>query len=221
MTRDVSSNGQRDARDARVDAKAATGPLTLDTALKRTLGALGAVVGLLAGISVFTAPFVKTGPALIATTLAAFAVIILVCVGFAFFLAYHKRNFIISVNQIGVAIIALAVGAGIGYYVWHLRSAQISPTTSAETAGGFVQTWTDYSDAGGANGSTIPVHETIQVSCKIRGFRVGDGDIWWYRIASAPWRNRFYSSADAFYNDGRTSGSLHGTPFVDARVRNC
>jgi hypothetical protein len=28
-------------------------------------------------------------------------------------------------------------------------------------------------------------------------------------------------SADAFYNNGATSGSLHGTPFVDPAVANC
>jgi hypothetical protein len=29
------------------------------------------------------------------------------------------------------------------------------------------------------------------------------------------------SSADAFYNDGATSGSLHGTPWVDPAVAHC
>jgi len=31
----------------------------------------------------------------------------------------------------------------------------------------------------------------------------------------------YYASADAFYNNGQTSGSLHGTPFVDNNVPNC
>ena len=30
-----------------------------------------------------------------------------------------------------------------------------------------------------------------------------------------------YASADAFYNNGHTSGSLTGTPFVDNNVPNC
>lgn len=44
---------------------------------------------------------------------------------------------------------------------------------------------------------------------------------WWYRIASSPWNSSYYVSADAFYNNGRTSGSLSGTPFVDPAVRGC
>ena len=42
-----------------------------------------------------------------------------------------------------------------------------------------------------------------------------------YRIASAPWSGSYYVSADAFYNNGQTSGSLVGTPFVDSNVPNC
>jgi hypothetical protein len=61
----------------------------------------------------------------------------------------------------------------------------------------------------------------VEVACKISGFRVADGDTWWYRIASSPWNNAYYASADAFYNNGQTSGSLKGTPFVDERVPNC
>ncbi len=55
----------------------------------------------------------------------------------------------------------------------------------------------------------------------LQGFRVADGNTWWYRIASSPWNGAFYASADAFYNNGQTSGSLHGTPFVDVNVANC
>ena len=61
----------------------------------------------------------------------------------------------------------------------------------------------------------------MQIACKLQGFRVADGNTWWYRIASAPWNNAYYVSADAFYNNGQTSGSLHGTPFVDPAVANC
>jgi hypothetical protein len=53
------------------------------------------------------------------------------------------------------------------------------------------------------------------------GFRVADGNTWWYRIASGPWNGAFYVSADAFYNNGQTSGSLIGTPFVDPAVPDC
>jgi hypothetical protein len=87
--------------------------------------------------------------------------------------------------------------------------------------GGVTHTWTNYSNAGGNQGPSIPTGSTVQVACKISGFRVEDGDTWWYRIASSPWNSAYYASADAFYNNGQTTGSLKGTPFVDAAVADC
>lgn len=95
------------------------------------------------------------------------------------------------------------------------------PTTYAETVGGVTHTWTDYSDAGGTEGSSIPAYQTVQIACKLTGFKVADGNTWWYRIASSPWSNSYYASADAFYNNGQTTGPLQGTPFVDPQVPNC
>ena len=82
-------------------------------------------------------------------------------------------------------------------------------------------TWTNYSNAGGNQGPSIATSQTVQIACKVTGFRVADGDTWWYRIASSPWSGAYYASADAFYNNGQTSGSLHGTPFVDNAVPSC
>ena len=96
-----------------------------------------------------------------------------------------------------------------------------APRTYAETAGGVVHTWTNYSNAGGQQGASIPTGATVQVACRITGFAVADGDTWWYRLASGPWNGAYYASADAFYNNGQTSGSLHGTPFVDPNVTTC
>jgi hypothetical protein len=95
------------------------------------------------------------------------------------------------------------------------------PATRAETTGGPTNTWTNYTNAGGSQGPTIPSNATVQIACKLQGFRVADGNTWWYRIASAPWNGAYYASADAFYNNGQTSGSLHGTPFVDPAVPDC
>jgi murein DD-endopeptidase MepM/ murein hydrolase activator NlpD len=95
------------------------------------------------------------------------------------------------------------------------------PPTYAETTGGNTNTWTNYTNAGGTQGPTIPSNATVQIACKLSGFRVADGNTWWYRIAQSPWNGQFYASADAFYNNGQTSGSLHGTPFVDGNVPNC
>lgn len=95
------------------------------------------------------------------------------------------------------------------------------PATYSETTGGVTHTWTNYTNAGGSQGSSIPSNATVQIACKIEGFRVEDGDTWWYRVASSPWNGAYYGSADAFYNNGQTSGSLKGTPFVDPAVPKC
>ena len=96
-----------------------------------------------------------------------------------------------------------------------------APATYAETAGGVVHTWTNYSNAGGYEGPSIARYATVQIACKLRGFAVQNGNTWWYRIAQSPWNNAYYASADAFYNNGQTSGSLVGTPYVDQNVRDC
>ena len=61
----------------------------------------------------------------------------------------------------------------------------------------------------------------MQVTCRAQGLAVTDGNTWWYEIASSPWNNAYWASADAFYNNGETSGSLVGTPFYDPNVRVC
>jgi hypothetical protein len=95
------------------------------------------------------------------------------------------------------------------------------PQTWSETTGGVTHTWTNYTNAGGYEGPSVPSNATVQIACKLTGFAVADSNTWWYRIASSPWNGSYYSSADAFYNDGATSGSLLGTPFVDPSVGNC
>jgi hypothetical protein len=93
--------------------------------------------------------------------------------------------------------------------------------TIPETVGGVTDTWTDYADAGGGEGSPIENGQTVGVACRVQGFAVADGNTWWYRIASSPWSSAYYASADAFYNDGATSGSLQNTPFYDPNVPVC
>jgi RHS repeat-associated protein len=96
-----------------------------------------------------------------------------------------------------------------------------SAPTYTETVGGAAHTWSDYTNAGGTQGATIAAFASVQIACKVTGFKVADGNTWWYRIASSPWSNSYYVSADAFYNNGHTSGSLLGTPFVDSNVPDC
>jgi len=137
------------------------------------------------------------------------------------------------------ALAVVAAGAVTGMLIGHLLDRGPSPApprviadeghdglrslagTRIETTGGETNTWTNYRTAGGTRGPTIDANLPIRVSCKVRGFRVASGNPWWYRIASSPWKNRYYASADAFYNNGETTGPLFGTPFVDRDVRDC
>jgi hypothetical protein len=96
-----------------------------------------------------------------------------------------------------------------------------APTTYGETTGGDAHTWSNPANAGGSEGPTIPGQTMVQIACKTAGFAVADGNTWWYQIAQNPWNGTFYVSADAFYNNGESSGSLQGTPFVDTSVPNC
>lgn len=95
-------------------------------------------------------------------------------------------------------------------------------TTYPETVGVITNTWTNYTNAGGTAGQRVPASTTVQIACRLQGFAVANGNTWWYRIASSPWSNQFYASADAFYNTpGMTSGPLKGTPYVDESVPLC
>lgn len=96
-----------------------------------------------------------------------------------------------------------------------------APATRTEVTGGVTHTWSNYTNAGGTPGPTIPAYTGIQISCRLTGFKVANGNPWWYRIAAPGWDNNFYASADAFYNNGQTSGSLVGTPWIDDGVPTC
>jgi hypothetical protein len=61
----------------------------------------------------------------------------------------------------------------------------------------------------------------VLIACRLKGFKVPDGNVWWYLLASKPWSHRFYATADTFYNNGHTSGSLRGSAFVDPKVSHC
>ena len=97
------------------------------------------------------------------------------------------------------------------------------PETWTETSGppSGSGTFSNYTNAGGTIGTRIAPYQTVQVSCKVQGFKVADGDPWWYRVASSPWNNQFYASSDNFYNNGQTSGSLNNGVVVDANVPDC
>ena len=92
---------------------------------------------------------------------------------------------------------------------------------TAEATGGNVRTFSNYANGGGTEGPTVAAHNLIGVACRLSGLTVQDGNSWWYQIATSPWSGAYYASADAFYNNGSTNGSLTGTPFVDLSVPTC
>src|SRR5882724_4621451 len=92
----MAGNEQRATRPGSVKpdkkARGAGGPLALNTFVKKTFAAVAALVGVLAGISVFTAPFAKTGPGLITSTVAALAAIMVVGASVAALYTYGKKT---------------------------------------------------------------------------------------------------------------------------------
>ncbi len=101
------------------------------------------------------------------------------------------------------------------------RAAAAAHRTFAEITGGSSHTWSDAQDAGGIAGPQIRSHETVEIRCRLAGWKVPDGNVWWYRIASRPWDGRFYVTGDAFYNGDKPRGSLARTPFYDPRIPIC
>jgi hypothetical protein len=82
-------------------------------------------------------------------------------------------------------------------------------------------TWSDYLDAGGAEGATITDGSTVLIACRVQGLSAG-GTTWWYRIASSPWNGAYYASASDFYNTGtNTSGPFDNGIDVDTSIATC
>jgi hypothetical protein len=89
-----------------------------------------------------------------------------------------------------------------------------TPTTYSETAGTEIPTWSEPTGSGTA-GVTLTKGETVQISCRLTG---EDGN-YWYRIASSPWDNVYYSGADNYFPGGTTSGRL--TSPYDPKIPIC
>jgi hypothetical protein len=102
----------------------------------------------------------------------------------------------------------------------HTRIHGLGPPRS-EVSGGVAHTWSNPHLAGGRQGPELKGGESVLIACRLRGFKVQDGNVWWYLIDSPPWSRRFFVTADTFYNNGHTSGTLRGSAFVDPRVALC
>jgi hypothetical protein len=116
-----------------------------------------------------------------------------------------------------VAVVALIPMLASGH---HRRIHALGPPRR-EVSGGVAHTWSNPHLAGGRDGPEIMKGQSVLIACRLRGYKVQDGNVWWYQIASAPWSKRYYATADTFYNNGRTSGSLRGSAFVDPGVARC
>jgi hypothetical protein len=89
-----------------------------------------------------------------------------------------------------------------------------------ETPNHPVNTFTDYHNASGM-GPAIAAGQWVEVSCKVYDPTIQsvNPDGYWYRIASAPWSNAYYSPANTFMN-----GDPYGGPYThntDFSVPNC
>jgi hypothetical protein len=70
-------------------------------------------------------------------------------------------------------------------------------------------------------GKRIDNHATVRVSCKIVAPSAGASTVgtYWYRIASPPWNDQFYSPTNSFLNDDPITGSHE--KIVDEGVPYC
>ena len=78
-----------------------------------------------------------------------------------------------------------------------------------------VNTFTDPNNASGL-GQKIAPAQYVQVSCKLYDPSIGSvsPDGYWYRIASTPWNNAYYSPANTFMNGDPWNGPYtHNTDF--------
>jgi flagellar basal body-associated protein FliL len=195
------ADGNKEPRsESAGDDPGAGGALALNTVMKKTSATIIAFIGGLAALAVFTGPFAKSGSELILITLAALAAIMLVGAGFAALYTYRKKRITASVTTMAlISIFVLAIGAGVGYLVWHSRSsletptstpptgAQISPTPAGSVEGYTAQVaWTDDGGGGGSLSTTLyafttpyshihdgayPLNESLTVVCKIQNGR--------------------------------------------------
>jgi surface antigen len=96
-----------------------------------------------------------------------------------------------------------------------------APQTWAEQEGHYgVNTFTNPVNASGM-GTKIASGQTVQVSCRIYAPQIQsvNPDGWWYRVASSPWNDAYYSPANTFMNGDPWDGPY--THPTDMAVRVC
>ncbi|HEX4669259.1 MAG TPA: hypothetical protein VH275_04710 [Solirubrobacterales bacterium] len=120
----------------------------------------------------------------------------------------------------------IAGGVESNHVGWGAASAPLPPPppqqtwSEQETPNHPVNTFTNYHNASGM-GPAIAAGQWVQVSCKVYDPTIAsvNPDGYWYRIASSPWNNSYYSPANTFMN-----GDPYGGPYThntDFAVPNC
>jgi hypothetical protein len=112
----------------------------------------------------------------------------------------------------------IAGGVQSNHVTWGGWSSSPPPTTwsEQETPNHPVNTFTNYHNASGM-GPAIAAGQWVQVSCKVYDPTIQsvNPDGYWYRIASAPWSNAYYSPANTFMNGDPYGGPYtHNTDFA-------
>lgn len=92
----------------------------LDAVWKKAVAGFGALVALMSGIAVFTAPFAKNGSTLIWSTVAVLAAGVLLTVLFLAVHTYRKHPITVTVGMVAfAAIVVVAALVGVAYASWH------------------------------------------------------------------------------------------------------
>jgi surface antigen len=97
----------------------------------------------------------------------------------------------------------------------------VAPQTWAEQEGHYgVNTFTNPNNASGM-GTKIAAGQIVQVSCRLYAPQIQsvNPDGWWYRVASSPWNDAYYSPANTFMNGDPWNGPY--THPTDLAVRVC
>jgi hypothetical protein len=127
-------------------------------------------------------------------------------------------------SQVSIRGICEAAGAGGAVHptpvVSPPRSGVARTYLEQETPGHPVNTFRNFHRAIGI-GSPIAAGRYVRVSCKVYDPTIAsvNPDGYWYRIASSPWSNAYYSPANTFMN-----GDPYGGPYThntDFAVPNC
>jgi hypothetical protein len=207
-------------------ASASKGPMTENhrdgTRFPHGLGVAWAVLAGFAGL----VPFVAGSPLWITTAAVAAAA----CAG----IVWHRRpSWPPHVTALALVAMAAGIGAAIPLLVSGLTTDESHQTTSAR-GGGTTSTPAPipgthqeqetlnhpaptFRSTNGVNeGPRVESGQIVRVSCRVKDPTIPSvsPDGWWYRLASKPWKDKYYAPANTFLNGDPPQGPYkHNTDF--------